>query len=1097
MATPPSVKRRRRGPSPFDHNDELPVDPMLQIDPALTSDYPPLDDDTDFSTSAYPSYGRNPYPAATGKQEPPSHDAVDVTRRSPHKDSRPYQPSTVRQVQDSHPLAHISTNHTSYSSDNQDEEQYIPQSRTSPSMRRTLQKRRESHGDRLPSSQTRRSQMGRPKQRRHTDGSRSIRETDGSRPRDGTRNEHDEDAQDEASSDSDSNQSDRKHAPRRTVQKFHPMFATYGYGLDPQDPRIQMFWPGASMPFAMNGQPVQPSHMAQAAYNGFSHMQMAQMNGQGPWIMPQNAAMGMYPGGFPMAHPHPLQTVESTNRNETSGRHSSWANHTKRRDGAPSLRTKPPKASLFANKKRNRTSLLDEQSTSALDMDESGLNDSLEELDTESEVPTEEPYLPRRTHDGRYRAILPKPPADGSMGTVYHPSVFIPAMHMPTEADHLYHEDGFSEEPVKRKRGRPRGSKTKKKRNDDDSAQPPKKTKNSKSKTAVVAQVAEEAAPGDDTQASSNEIHSQRASVKPAEDESVKQADLQEGELMAAFFADEDTDEFEEELTGSRWRNDKTKVTKTDDLAVEEEDTAGESLEADDTEKPNISDDRLAKPVPRHCLKENEMDPALKTAQRLATMQQQAKLEAMREEYEATFALSDDEAPAPLKRTTRPVQRPQTTTTAAATTPKSIEVLPTVSLDAQIATPTQEHEARVALPDSTCPDSMDEPLTQSPRNSKYASVTASPVATLSSQPPINTPKDAKKTNPRNEITSDHTSTKKLPDVTLDERHTSDIQGNDPISHMDFQVEDSEPFVPGDDGNWAPSDDLSATEQTSRNDSEVTDGMEPQRLATASTPTTASNTPTAATSLDLQRTSQSKQANGTPRSARRPLPSSPLRFQHHAPDASSSAVKIQSPLYKSSPLKDAGNSLATTGNADIKTSPSSKRPSGSIPPVSRPQVANREPPTHWEEEAELPELPTPQKQRPTSYVLSPQLPSRTKTPSSSASKISRRKSLQPTSSKRNSLLSLLDEDDDDDDWARPVSQQKSKAVKSHRHREQDARRSSNRPAKAGIEKYERSERSRKESVRKESRPSARKSLPAAQTCGANGYSCGKDFCFTCL
>ncbi|CEJ89057.1 hypothetical protein VHEMI04970 [[Torrubiella] hemipterigena] len=1079
MATPPSVKRRRRGPSPFDHNDELPVDPMLQIDPALTSDYPPLDDDTEFSTSAYPSYGRNPYPAASVTQDPPSHDAVDGTRRSPHKGSRSYQSSTVRQAHDSHPLAQISTNHTSYSSDNQDDEQYIPQSRTSPSMRRTLQKRRESHGDRLPSSQTRRSQMGRPKQRRHTDGPGSIRETDRSRPRDGTRNEHDEDAQDEASSDSDSNQSDRKHAPRRTVQKFHPMFATYGYGLDPQDPRIQMFWPGASMPFTMNGQPVQPSHMTQAAYNGFSHMQIAQMNGQGPWIMPQNAAMGMYAGGFPMPHPHPLQTVESTNRNETSGRHSSWANHDKRRDGAPSLRTKPPKASLFANKKRNRAPVLDEQSTSALDMDESGLNDSLEELDTESEVPTEEPYLPRRTHNDRYRAILPKPPADGSMGPVYHPSVFIPAMHIPTEANHLYHEDGFSEEPVKRKRGRPRGSKTKKRRDDDDSAQPPKKTKNSKSKTAVVAQVAEEAAPGDDTQASSNEIHSQRASVKPAEDESVKQANLQE------------------ELTGSRCRNDKTNVTKADDLAVQEEDTTGESPEADDTEKPNISDDRLPKPVPRHCLKENETDPALETAQRLATMQQQAKLQAMREEYEATFALSDDEAPAPLKRTTRPVKRPQTATTAAATTPKSIEVLPTVSLDAQIAKPTQEHEARAALPDSTCPDSMDEPLTQSPGNSKHVSVTGSPVATLSSQPPINTPKDAKKTNLRNEIIGDNTSMEKLAVVTLDESHTFDIQGSDHTSNMDLQAEDSEPFVPGDGGNWAPSDDLSAAEQTSRNDSEVTDGSEPQRFETASTPTTASNTSTAATSLDLKRASHSKRENGTPRSARRPLPSSPLRFQHRAPDASSSAVKIRSPLYRSSPLKDAGISLATAKNADIKTSPSIKRSSGSIPPVSRPQVANREPPTHWEEDAELPELPTPQKQRPTSYVLSPQLPSRTKTPSSSASKISRRRSLQPTSSKRNSLLSLLDEDDDDDDWGRPVSQHKSKAAKSHRHREQDARRSSNRPAKAGIEKYERSERSRKESIRKESRPSARKSLSAAQTCGTNGYSCGKDFCFTCL
>lgn len=1077
MATPPSVKRRRQGVSPFDHNDELPIDPMLQIDPALNSEYPPLDDDTDRSTNAY--YGRSLY-GGTDKQDRRSGDAVVANKRSPLKGSRAYLANSTRQNYTSRPPAPISADNALYSNEYQYEEQTASNFRRSP--QKSSERRRESHSDRLPSQKIRH-QMANVKQRRHAEGPKGPRETDrtgrlkhGMSDRN-THNEHGDDAQDEASSDSDGDESDAR-PPTRKTQKFHPIFATYGYGLDPQDPRLRMFWPGTNMPFAMNGQPGRPPTLPPNAFAGFNPMQMAQMNGQGPWMVPHGAPLGMYPGAFPMPHPHAIpSSVDTANGNDTSRWHSPWASHPKRRDGKNTLRANPPRPSLFMNKKRNQRTVSDEQEE--LDVEESGYNDSFEDLDTESEVPSEVPveeqYIPRRQDGGRYRLILPKPPAPGTTNAIFHPNGFglMPLVNAASVSEPPYPpEDTQSGEPVKRKRGRPRGSKTKKRRDDDDPAPPRKKKNKTKPKSEAELQPEDESAQADGAQELPDEKPDIQEPPKPIKDEAAEQADLHEGELLAAFFADEDTDEFEEDLGSSKRRYEDKNTAKIDTGIAKKDDESRSSAEvdADGQSDSDIGPSKPAKPIPKHCSKDN----ALSAAQRLTAMQKQAKLEAMREEYEATFALSDDEAPAPLKPFSWAAIRGQTGAAVAAAVSKAPETQSQVEAEAAAPVSSQGQPINDAMPESTCPDSLDEPFTQSSQHIEPVGSLPDPITTLPSQPLVDKPSNTEEATGLSVIVDSDAFADEFPELPPDFEPSSYAtpEGN-------LQPEEPEISTTADDGHWLPSADMVESEQTTLNEDVSIGQEEPQRPEIATAPI----------SLDLPKTSPAVQETRTPKSARRPLPSSPLRFQYRASDGGSSSARArQSPAHRSSPLKQVDIASAVAADAETMSSPSVKRVAPAAPPVSRINVMDEEFETDL---AEL-DVSTPRKDQSSTYVLSPKLLSRTKT---SASSLSRRRSLQPSSSKRHSLLSLFEEDDDDDDWA--TSRPKSKPVRPHKHHEHDARRSSNRPAKAGMEKYKQSERSQKDAARKVHRAPSRKSLPASQRCGTDGYSCGKEFCFTCL
>lgn len=897
---------------------------------------------------------------------------------------------------------------------------------------------------------------------------------------------------DDSSSDDDVNLEDLKRKAASIPQGYHPMFATYGYGVNPHDPRVQqILWPpmmqhgadpeaatSASMPTVPLTQPsvngmTPPSHMAPQMPHMFdpqymnAAMQMTQYGGApAPWMMHP----GFFPGPYPLA---PQQTYQMTSipkveASETSAplfsttstashiNHSSSVTSQLPRRGDTGLSTVKrtvKRGSLFSRRKPKRGS--------------SKLKTVLNE---QSDVPGE-------TADDRYEDtevdLAPFRPAAAAAKSVERDSreafaelaTAEPAVD--TEEDSELPDIADDLNPnVKRKRGRPMGSKVKKRKDEyaklkamqerDAAEIQARQKKIMQAIDAVPRELMFDDVPVSDD----NDSGTQHTQYTDATDAGQKPGMTSDQVLPAFLDEDDELDELEKAFNVHKRQRDHGPPEQNVD---EDEDEASASRDKyilrERGEMEINSKDNMR--LPRHITEKQMQDhqPA-----------QPVRPVPALHPYLVAFDLSDDESPALLSRLRRGAVLPEPLSpkqdSEAAEVLEADEMLKTITKTAQNCSVAESSQQSLQ---TTCPDSMDEPLTQTQQS-------------IDGQSGPSTSEGVER-NPPSPLTFDNkgSSSPSLNGKAI--KHSSADVLNTPDDLSLFVTQDNEEVHTGLEAVAEPRRTRPSPERTTKATKKQT------------TPVLA-RTPKSDQSGHSKTLKPIKSKTSTP-SARRPLPSSPFKLQGNLPVQSSPLAK--SPLNSHS-LPIADPETPTEVPLTLYEVPDTALPSPEPEPAVRDATKSPE-----NTGLTVPDIQNPAVQAApiTHPRVSPELSSQRKTLTPGLSKIAKRKSMVVEPPRRHSLLSLYDGMKQEAKAASAKNATSSTPSSSGSRRESRDRRVS-KPAKAG--NYRQLEKAQKAQARTSSSSTysskavanKRKSMPAQlQNCGTEGYSCGNDFCFTCL
>lgn len=896
---------------------------------------------------------------------------------------------------------------------------------------------------------------------------------------------------DDSSSDDDVNLEDLKRKAASIPQGYHPMFATYGYGVNPHDPRVQqILWPpmtqrgadpeaapSGSMPAVpltqpnVNGMPL-PSHMAPHMPHMFdpqymnAAMQMTQYGGTpAPWMMHP----GFFPGAYPLA---PQQTYQMTSvpkveASETSApsfsststashlNHSSSVTSQLPRRGDNELSTVKrtvKRGSLFSRRKPKRgtsklKTVLNEQS------DVPG--ETADDRDEDTEVDLA-PFRPAaaaaKSIERDSRAASPElATADAAADTGDDSEI-------PDIADHLLNPN------VKRKRGRPMGSKIKKRK--DEYA----KLKAMQERDAAESQARQkeimqaiDAVPRelmfDDLDVSDdNDSDTQHTQDTDAADAGQKPG-MTSGQVLPAFLdEDDELDELEKAVNVHKRRRDHCPLEQNVDEDENESSASGDNHILRERDEMEIkSKDNM--PLPRHITEKQMQDHQAAQPVRPAPALHP---------YLVAFDLSDDESPALLSRLRRGAVLPEPISPKQDSEPAQVlehdempEAITKTPKNCSIAVSSQQSLQ------TTLPDSMDEPLTQTQQSMDEQS-----------DPSTN---EGVESNTPSPLVFDNqgSSSPALNGKAI--RHSSEDVTNTPDGLSLFVTQE------GEDGHSG----LEAVAEPER--AKPSAGRTPNATTMKQATPVSAHTPKSSHSKTLK---PIKAKTSTP-SARRPLPSSPLKIQGTLPVQSSPLAK--SPLNNHS-LPIADSETPTEVPLTLYEVPDTASPSPEPEPALLEATKSPE-----DTDLTVPDMQYPALQAgPATHPrASPELSSQVKTPTPRLSKISKRKSMVVEPPRRHSLLSLYDGMKQEAKAASTKNTISDNPSSSGSRRESRDQRKS-KPAKAGnsrhLEKAYKVQAGASYSGTHSSKAVANKrtSMPAQlQNCGTEGYSCGNDFCFTCL
>lgn len=873
----------------------------------------------------------------------------------------------------------------------------------------------------------------------------------------------------------------RKTAP--IPQGYHPMFATYGYGVNPHDPRVQqIFWPPimqhstepgathpASMPPGTKTHPSAngiPSHMAPHMPHMFdtqymnAAMQMTQFGGgAAPWMMHP----GLFPGAYPLApqQPYQISPVSKVETSETSApsfsststashmnRSASLTSQLRRRtdeDGAAIRRT-VKRGTLFSRRKPKRGS--------------SKLKTVLSE---QSDVPVE---TPDERDDDTEVDLGPFRPATGANTTERESTA--PSPEPPVAADAAADTGNDSERPdgmenllnptAKRKRGRPMGSKTKKRKDEAEKL----KAMQERDAAEIEARQKEilqaiDAVPrelmfddSDDSDVDGNAQQPQETDATDAE----QWPKTASGEVLPAFLENNDeVDELERAFNMHKNRLYGVRLGQT--MGESESSASGDNRvfrESEETEvhcKENL-------PLPRHVI---ENQKQCQNSDAIKTDQPKRPAPALHP-YLTAFDLSDDESPALLSRLRRGAVLPEPTSPM-----QEDNQIPDVPIKTPKSSP-MDMLSQQSLP-STFPDSMDEPLTQTQQSTQEQHCDSAVVQTeLNPVEPLVSVEKCSSPSPWNDE-----STKRS------------------IQEVSNAPDDDSPLFVAQDG------------EDRQGDSETVLGPEQATPAARNGPKFGKKeqtTPTQSSSPKSDQPSHTKtlrpiKATASTPAVRRPLPSSPLKLKRTTPLQSSPLANP--PLnYHSLPLVDPETPTEIPLTFYEITDTASPGPETELVVREAPRSPGNTDLTA--SDIRHPNLGTSPATQPR---VSPDLSSEPKTLTPSQPKIPKRKSMLVEPPRRHSLLSLYDDVKKEAKAASARNALSGTPSSSSRRRRESRDQRLSRPAKAGNSRHlEKAHKAQSTATFSTKLSSKRKSMPAQlQICGSEGYSCGNDFCFSCL